>query len=1044
VTIPEYIIQLNKNLAHGDATEHTHRPALKTLLESSIKKIVVTNEPKRIACGAPDFSITKKAVPLGYIETKDVGTDLDEIEAGRGPHGEQFKRYIRALPNWILTDYLEFRWYVNGERRTTSAQLGTFDKKKNKIQTNPKGEAELAHLLEAFFTEPALTVETAEDLAQRMAGMTRIIRGLIVGTFDHGSPSDRKQLNEWISAFRQVLIPDLNEEQFADMFSQTLAYGLFAACIHNLDSGKPFTRESAAFSLPKTNPFLRKLFSEIAGVDMPDTFGWAVDDIVFLLNHANWGRVLKDFGKGKAKHDPVVHFYETFLAAYDPALRELRGVYYTPEPVVSYIVRSLDRLLKRDFDRKKGLADEKTLILDPAVGTATFLFSVIQQIHEGFKQKGAWDSYVSAHLLDRVFGFELLMAPYAVAHLKLGMELQETGYKFESEQRVGIYLTNTLEEAARKSEKLFAQWISDEANAAAEIKRNRPILVVLGNPPYSGHSANRSRDENDELTFIGELIETYKKVDGKPLKEKNSKWLQDDYVKFIRFAQWRIDRTGEGVLGFVTNHRYLSNPTFRGMRQSLMQSFGELYIYDLHGNSRSKQRAPDGSEDENVFDIQQGVSIILAIKKPHQKGLGKVFHGELWGLREEKYQALSKTEILTTKWDNLSPVSPDYVFTPGGETLRKEYYAGWLLSDAMPVNSIGIVTARDNLTIHFTEDEVWDTVQDLLSLPIEEARTKYELGEDSSDWTVRDAMDDLRKSGPVHTRITPILYRPFDVRYTYYTGKSGGFHCRPRNDVMAHMRAGPNVGLATSRNVETDEIEHFFCSRYVMGHHAVSLKEVNFLYPAHLYAEAEHKPNKPSLFTGTRDNFSPGFVEALSARLKRPLSISSGLPEGISAEDILGYAYAIFYCPSFREHYEDLIRLDFPRLPLTSDAELFSLLAAKGKELISLHVMDSAQLDNFVTDFPLKGTNRVEGIEYHRGKARVSINPQQFFSDVPPAIWDFTIGGYQVCSQWLEDRNGRKLSYQDIEHWQRVVVAITETMRLTREIDSLIPGWPLL
>lgn len=619
VTIPEYVTELRKELAHGDATEHTHRPAFKSLLQSLGKNIIATNEPKRIACGAPDFIITRKNVPLGHVETKDVGTPLEEMEDGKGPHANQFNRYIRGLPNWILTDYLEFRWYVAGQKRLT-ARLGTYDPKKKKIQLRSDGENELAKVLDAFFKQPALTVESAKELADRMAGMTRVVHDLIGATFQHGSAKDQKQLQSWLAAFKEVLIPDLDEANFSDMFAQTLAYGLFAARVHVLDSGEPFSREMAAYNLPKTNPFLRKLFAEIAGVDMPDTFGWAVDDLVSLLNHANWGKVLKDFGAGKAKHDPVVHFYETFLNAYDPELREVRGVYYTPEPVVSYIVRSTDLLLQERFDKPKGLADEKTLILDPAVGTATFLFFVIRQIYARFaKQKGAWDGYVSHHLLKRVFGFELLMAPYAVAHLKLGMQLQDTGYKFESDERLGIYLTNTLEEAARKSQKLFAEWISQEANAAADIKRDLPILIVLGNPPYSGHSANRSRDDAGKLTFIGKLIEDYKVVDGHPLGEKNPKWLQDDYVKFIRFAQWRIERTGYGILAFITNHGYLDNPTFRGMRQSLMNSFSDIYVYDLHGNSKKKEKAPDGGKDENVFDIQQGVAITLAIRSRTSK-----------------------------------------------------------------------------------------------------------------------------------------------------------------------------------------------------------------------------------------------------------------------------------------------------------------------------------------------------------------------------------------------------------------------------------------
>ncbi len=600
-----YRREIEQALRAGNATEHTHRPALKALLESLAPGVTATNEPKRIACGAPDFNISRGRVPLGHVETKDIGANLDEMERCKGPHGEQFKRYRDGLPNWVLTDYMDFRWFVGGEKRLT-ARIASLDSK-GKLRRTPDGENQLAQLLNAFFEQEALTVGTAKDLAQRMAGMTRIVCDLIIRTFEH--EQEKGWLHNWLAAFREVLIPDLDEKQFADMFAQTLAYGLFAAKVHS-GSGKPFSREMAAFSLPKTNPFLRKLFSEIGGVDMPETIDWAVDDIVELLKHAEMAEILKDFGKGKGKEDPVVHFYETFLAAYDPKMRELRGVYYTPEPVVSYIVRSIDHLLKTRFSRPKGLADENTLILDPATGTATFLYFVIEQIYEKFaNQRGAWDSYVGSHLLNRIFGFELLMAPYAVAHLKLGMELQQTGYTFASDQRLGIYLTNTLEEAAKKSEKLFAQWISDEANSAAHIKRDLPIMVVLGNPPYSGHSANRSwemKEGKKVPTFIGGLIQDYYRVDGQPLGEKNPKWLQDDYVKFIRWGQWRIERTGAGILAFITNHGYLDNPTFRGMRQSLMTAFTDIYILNLHGNSKKKEKCPDGSPDENVFDIQRG------------------------------------------------------------------------------------------------------------------------------------------------------------------------------------------------------------------------------------------------------------------------------------------------------------------------------------------------------------------------------------------------------------------------------------------------------
>ncbi len=1073
MNIQEYILKLKKNLSDGDATEHTHRPALQAVLESSLKGVTATNEPKRIACGAPDFSIRRNTVPLGHIETKDVGTDLDEIEAGRGPHGEQFKRYIAALPNWILTDYLEFRWYVNGERRPVNALLGTLQGKK-KISLTPKGAEELSHLLEAFTTEPALTVESAEDLAEKMAGLTRVVRGLIAATFEHGSPKDRKQLENWITAFREVLIPDLDEHQFADMFAQTLAYGLFAARVHSLESKKPFTREIAAHCLPRTNPFLRKLFEEIAGVDMPDTFGWAVDDLVFLLNHANWPKVLEDFGKGKAKHDPVVHFYETFLAAYDPAVRELRGVYYTPEPVVSYIVRSLDHLLKTKFKKTKGLADEKTLILDPAVGTATFLFSVVQQIYERFaKQKGAWDAYVTDHLLTRIFGFELLMAPYAVAHLKLGMELQETGYKFESEERLGIYLTNTLEEAAKKSEKFFAQWISEEANAAAEIKREKPILVILGNPPYSGESANRSQIERivlpgqtymvvkggptrsqqtvltktakkrmtiTEKTFIGALIEDYKQVDGHSLGEKNPKWLQDDYVKFIRFAQWRIERTGFGILGFITNNGYLDNPTFRGMRQSLMNSFSELYVYDLHGSSNKKEHSPEGGKEENVFDIQQGVSILLAVKEPGHTGLGKVRHCNLWGLREQKYKTLSTDDVRSTDWKPLNPVSPDYLFAPIDLQLDDEYRQGYSLPEVMPDSSIGIVTARDSLTIHFTPDEVWKTVQKFVSLSVEDARTEFALGKDAQDWTVAEAQKDLRSGSITKERIVPFLYRPFDIRYTYYTGQSRGFHCRPRREIMAQMLGQKNLGLISPRTTK----ENWDCSvtNLIMGHKSLAAYDPNYLFPLFIHDNAGANGKSGGLFNATHVNLSAPFLSALSSKLGLKQE-KNGFPKGVTAEAVLAYIYGILRASGFRTRYADFLKRDFARVPLTSKLKLFLSIVGKGKDLIKVHLMEAEELDELITDFPIKGKSRVDKSEYNPDKKQVWINGTQYFAGVPQNIWQFQVGGYQPCEKWLQDRKGRELSYADIQHWQKIVVAISETMRLTGEIDALIPGWPL-
>ena len=697
-----YIKEIQRNLAAGNATEHTHRPALKTLLESLQSGLTATNEPKRIAAGAPDFILTKGNVPLGYVEAKDVGENLSKIE-----RSNQLKRYREALPNLILTDYLEFRWYVDGEHRTT-ARLAESN---GKLREDKNGIQEVQRLLNAFLLQVTPVVGSPEDLAERMATISREIRYLITNTFEH--EGERGQLHTQLSAFRKTLIPDLKPQQFADMYAQTIAYGLFAA--RATDPEGDFSRMVAGYHLPRTNPFLRRLFNEIAGPDLDDRVAWLVDDLTELLRRADMKAILKDFGKRTRQEDPVIHFYETFLTAYDPKVRERRGVYYTPEPIVSYIVRSVDVLLKEKFGRSLGLADPNTLILDPATGTATFLYYVIRTIHEQLEkqgQLGAWSGYVRDNLLRRIFGFELLMAPYTIAHMKLGILLRELGYDFQSDERLRVYLTNTLEEGVHSKETLgFAEYITREADAATEVKNDQPIEVIIGNPPYSGTSANMGE-------WITGLIDSYREVDGQPLGERKL-WLQDDYVKFLRFAQWRIEKTGRGVLAFITNHGYLDNPTFRGMRQSLMQTFTDVYLVDLHGNTKKRELTPEGDKDDNVFDIQQGVAIGIFVKEAGESGPARFHHADLWGLRQDKYEWLSVQNIGTTEWEKVEPDSPFYLYSPQSHAHRAEYEDLWQVADFMPVHGLGFQTSRDHLVVGFTEDELAEKI-DLFS---DEARS---------------------------------------------------------------------------------------------------------------------------------------------------------------------------------------------------------------------------------------------------------------------------------------------------------------------------------
>jgi predicted helicase len=1043
-TFNEYLSALRANLAQGDATEHTHRAALQHLLESTFPGFVAVNEAQRIACGAPDFSLRKGTVPIGHIETKDIGTNLDEIQRGKGPHGEQFKRYLGGLSNWVLTDYLEFRWYVAGDvKPRLTATLATLEGN-NKLKATPRGAEDVFCLLQGFLDQQSITIETAKELATRMAGITHLLRGVIDQAFKSGAANDKSWLYQWLASFRETLLPELKEGEFADIFAQTLAYGLFAARIQTAHTGAAFTREQAAFAVPRSNPFLRSIFSQMAGVDMPDVFTWAVDDLVRLLEYTDMSGVMRDIGHATGQDDPVVHFYETFLAAYDPGLREKRGVYYTPEPVVRYIVLSVDELLKTRFNKPKGLADERTLILDPATGTATFIYVIIQHIYASMaSQLGAWPGYVADHFLKRVFGFELLMAPYAIAHLKLSLELEETGYSFKPDERLGIYLTNTLEEAAKRSERLVAKAISDEADQAAEVKNKEKIMVVLGNPPYSGHSLNRSRDQNGDLTFIGQLIEDYKKVDGADLKEKNPKWLQNDYVKFIRFAQWRIEKTGHGVLAYITDNSYLDNPTFRGMRRSLMQSFSEVYVLDLHGNSNKKEKDPDGGKDENVFDIKQGTAILLAIRRPEQEGASGVWHADLWGDRRAKYASLSSGSLLGTSWNRLAPVAPDYLFVPQDRSLSAEYGDFLSLKEIFPVNSIGIVTARDALTIHFNGDELGGAVKRFIGMDVEAARVGFDLGEDVQDWSVGLAQDDIQKhlKGPAHP--TRILYRPFDTRFTYYTGNSRGFHCRPRREVMRHMIGGENLGMIVTRSTK----DNWDClvTDSIMGHKALAAYDINYLCPLFIFGSPDCAGNG-DLFVGRRPNLSRAFLDASAKKLGMPQDQDTGLTEGVSPEDVFHYIYAIFHAPGFQERYADFLKRDFPRVPLTADLTLFRALAGKGRELVALHLLkdeDAPQINQFATQFRKSGTNIVETVEYDPGTRHARINETQYFEDVPAEAWNFHVGGYQVCEKWLKDRKGRKLNYDDTQHWQRIVVAMMETQRLMEEIDALIPEWPL-
>ena len=1033
-----YLREIQSNLFTGASTEHTHRSALKILLETIGKNVQAINEPKRIECGAPDYIIIQNKVPIGYVEAKDVGSSLDASE-----DSDQIKRYLSSLNNLILTDYLEFRWYVNGEKRVTE-RLARISRD-GKITKSKKGITNIIDILRMFFAQQVPIIENPKELAQRMAALARMLRKLIEEIFER--EVEKGTLHAQLEAFRETLIPDLSPTYFADMYAQTIAYGLFAAKV-NAPLEQNFTREQAAWNLPKTNPFLRKLFNEIAGPDLDDRITWLADDLARLLARTNMQKIRQNFGKRTRHEDPVVHFYETFLAAYDPEMRKTRGVFYTPEPVVSYIIRSLDYILRSYFNRPLGLGDGKTLILDPAAGTGTFLYFVIQHINEALKtmgQLGAWNDYVLNHLLPRIFGFELLMAPYTVAHMKLGILLQETGYKFVGNQRLGIFLTNSLQEAITKAEILgFAGFITEEGNAAAEVKRDKPIMVVLGNPPYSVSSLNKG-------AYIDQLMERYKTA---VRNEQNIQPLSDDYIKFIRFAHDRIEKTGYGIIGMISNNSFLSGLIHRGMREELMKTFDEIYVFNLHGNAGMREVAPDGSDDENVFDIRQGVTIFFFIKKKNGNGLAQVKYADLWGLRDNKYKNLLDNCISTTEWQKLEPISPYFFFVPKDFDLLNEYEKELSITEIFPINATGFTTHRDHFVIDFDEQALRDRIKALRDIAISnnQIRDRFNL-QDSNSFELEHARKNLQSDKEWDKHFTLCLYRPFDIRPIYY---SEHLLDRPRFKVMRHMFRS-NLALLAMRQVVlgTPVYSHFGVSKWIVDNrNFLSNRGRPSIFPLYLYHFPEGQSD--TLFTteeGSREpNLSPEVILTIKQKLDLDFvpECKGDLHNNFGPEDIFYYIYSIFHSPTYRERYSELLKIGFPRIPITSDRDQFKALIKKGEKLALLHLFDSAQLNNFVTGFPVVGSNKVETVQYREHSesnpgnlGRVYINESQYFEGITNDIWEHQVGGYQVLEKWLKDRKGRKLSFDDLLRYQKIVVALKESIYLMLAIDELIPSWPI-
>jgi hypothetical protein len=1033
----EYYKELYSINQQGDAREESFYPALASMLKTVAdatgrKHVHVTTLPKSTDAGNPDFRLwngTDRIV--GYVEAKKPTEErLDLIE-----ESEQIIRYRNTFPNLILTNFFEFRLYRYGERVQTVLAARPFVL--SKLHTVPVIEKpdDLQTLLDHFLDFALPKTFTAESLAVELAKRTRFLRDVINQQLAQERESTTV-LSGFYEAFKTYLIGTLTEEDFADLFAQTITYGLFAS---RTRAKNGFSRRAAFDNIPHTIGLLRDLFRFISLGDLPEQLEWCVDDIAEVLAVADAPGILDRYyheGKGS---DPIVHFYETFLAQYDPAERERRGVYYTPLPVVNYIVRSLHGILKNDFGKTDGLASEGVTLLDPAAGTMTFIAYAAQQAVAEFETKygkGGRVDFIRRHILKNFYAFELMMAPYAMGHLKMSFFLEELGHRLDDDERVPFYLTNTLDnEELQQSPLPGFSTLAEESRLAGSVKMQTPILVILGNPPYSGISSNKGE-------WITDLVEDYKYVDGKHFGEKKH-WLQDDYVKFLRFAQWKIDQAGRGVVGMITNHGYLDNPTFRGMRQSLMRTFDEIYILDLHGNSLKKETCPDGSPDKNVFDIRQGVAIAFFVKRGGKtKGDAEVRHYERYGLREAKYDWLNAHNWANTDWQELHPNTPFYFFVHRNEDAGGQYRAYTPIDDIFPVNLTGIVTARDELCIDFKERVLLTKVRPLLDRNNSDDYIRTYLASllgrspervENYAWRIAAARASLQKVDNIATLVTPLLYRPFDIRKIFY---HPAIVWRCRQEVMHHMLAGDNLAMLLPKRVEqAGTWQHAFALNTISDHVAVSLKTVDYHFPLYLYPTTGHDDLFAHYETSDRKpNINAVIITELTTNYgKTP-----------TPEAIFYYIYAVLYAPAYRTKYAEFLKMDFPCIPFTADANLFRKLSAMGEKLVALHLLKSPDLDPPACRFEGEGDecvgkDRKNGLRYDAAKQRVYINATQHFAPVPEAVWAYQVGGYQVCEKWLKDRKEHRLELDDIRTYCWIVTAIGLTLELQQQIDVIYP-----
>ncbi|MBI5356945.1 N-6 DNA methylase [Candidatus Collierbacteria bacterium] len=1022
--IKSYFNSLHQTFRHGDAREESYYSDLKILIEDLgkhfKKELSVTTLPKKTDAGNPDFRVWgKNGQIIGYIEAKDPKIDpLWQLDAS-----EQIKRYKSTFPNVILTNFFEFRLFRNGEL------VGHVKIGEPKIMLDTRISPafgfvdDFISLINQFFSFSIPETKTAKTLAIELAKRTHFLRNQVISEeLKENRVEGTQTLEGYYKAFKDHLISSLTLEEFSNLFAQTITYGLFVARSRANDN---FNRGLAYQYIPTTVGILKKVFRFISSSELPKTMEWVIDDIAEVLANSNVRQIIENYYKEGRGKDPIIHFYETFLGAYDPKEREKRGVYYTPEPVVEYIVRSIHKLLKEKFGKTDGFASQSVTVLDPAAGTLTFPAEAIRLAIEEYKRKygdGGVNGLIKNHILKNFYAFELMMASYAIGHLKIGFVLNEYGYKLSDNERFNLFLTNTLDfnkEDPNVLPGIIEREIAKESIEALRVKEEIPVMVIMGNPPYSVSSTNVIKEGSEFKKFY----ETYKENVRK--EERNIQPLSDDYIKFIAFAHWKIKQAGKGIVGMITNNSYLDGLIHRDMRKKLLDDFGEIYILNLHGSTKRQEKTPDGKSDENVFDIQQGVSIILLIKNESQKSLVK--YADIWGSRESKYNYLKKNDIYDTRWENIISQEPHNFFTIKNFEWFELYERFISLEKIFKQFNAGIATGKDNLLVSFSKDDLISRLSIAEKSLFNISMQSYKVSQ-----VLADRLFEQLNKLKVGNSVMPYSYRPFDSRYTIYDKQ---ILQRARDIIMGSFLKS-NLGLVTTKQLSTEEFRHAWVTETISDRCLISLqtREVSYVFPLYLYNDSKQQ----DLFDSEKkyQNIQWENLPISCSTLQGFTSRATGnfIPP---AEQIFYYIYAILYSDIYRQKYKEFLKINFPRIPFTKNYELFKLLVELGEQLVKLHLLKSKELEYPIAKYYGEGVGNVEKLEYVEDRKRVYINKTQYFEGIKPNLWNYYIGGYHVIDKWLKDRKGRYLSAEDIRHYCRMVTAFSRTIEVQERIDKL-------